>query len=242
MDDIAFEIEDPSGNRTGVVSFDTPDVTANLGGNICQMVLTEHHRDNGDHLLKITISPVAAPIQPGPWKLDVIGRTLNSDQNLVDVWVERHGSRPVYFRKDEQHVTLSIPGTADTVITVGACDASTPVRVSAFSSYGRTRQGNAKPDLCAPGHGILAAHSNQADTAAVVSKPGTSMAAPHVTGALALAMSHRHKASGKTQLNANQLQALLKNNLQFFNPRHHPGTGFGVLDVEAFFNAVDAKP
>lgn len=64
-----------------------------------------------------------------------------------------------------------------------------------FSSSGPTRDGRQKPDLCAPGVRVLAARSRPRDWPGRVDgdpppmatrMSGTSMAAPHVTGAVAL--------------------------------------------------------
>ena len=61
------------------------------------------------------------------------------------------------------------------------------------------------------------------------------MAAPHVTGALALALSHRQKQLGKPQHNAVQLRAAVNRTA---NPGglHDPAFGYGRLDALALFN------
>ncbi|MGV9849099.1 S8 family peptidase [Streptomyces sp. NPDC003442] len=85
--------------------------------------------------------------------------------------------------------TISTPGSADSALTVGAVDGEDGI--AGFSSTGPTADSTLKPDLTAPGVDIVsakAAHGDMGDPAAdgYVAMSGTSMAAPHVTGAAAI--------------------------------------------------------
>jgi hypothetical protein len=82
---------------------------------------------------------------------------------------------------------------------------------------------------------ITAAHSNLSSTAAVGPLPGTSMAAPHVTGAIALALSLRRKP-GKSQLNANQLKWALTRTCKASTGAHDP-----ALDSAAWTSALSSS-
>lgn len=229
-DELRFELIDPAGNTSPVVDENQDQVAVTLGGNHCRLNLETLHPDNGDKLLDITILPQTHSIQDGRWKLHIEGVSLRSGEGWVDAWVERDSARAVRFVPADPNKTLSIPGTAKTVIAVGASDSQIPFSLTSSSSFGLTRDNRAKPDIVAPGTAILAALANDDDHQAAIANTGTSMAAPHVTGALALVMSGRQK-SGQPQYNAQQLTAGLKRYAQASGGFHNEGSGWGVLDA-----------
>jgi len=70
---------------------------------------------------------------------------------------------------------------------------------------------------------------------------GTSMAAPHVTGAVALALSRVHRA-GLEPPAANEIIAVLTQKARGYQGLPDPVTGFGTLNVPAFLNAFSIGP
>ncbi|MEM8931897.1 MAG: S8 family peptidase [Acidobacteriota bacterium] len=109
-------------------------------------------------------------------------------------------------------MTINDPGNADRAITVGAThrDMTHVYGVSYFSSKGPTGDGRLKPDLIAPGERILscAAGTPRADleeqladdrTVLYRQESGTSMAAPHVSGAIAAFLSIRREFIGRPE-------------------------------------------
>ncbi len=107
--------------------------------------------------------------------------------------------------------TINDPGNALLAITVGSTHRDSPhlYGVSYFSSKGPTGDGRLKPDLVAPGERItscaagnklrqaLGTAKPQPDMAYYVDDSGTSMAAPHVSGAIAAFLSIRREFIGK---------------------------------------------
>lgn len=84
--------------------------------------------------------------------------------------------------------TVTIPGISRKILTVGSMDdnrSATGGLVKGYSGIGPTECCIVKPEILAPGTNIM---SCARDGVGYVRKSGTSMAAPVVTGALALAM------------------------------------------------------
>jgi subtilisin family serine protease/peptidoglycan hydrolase-like protein with peptidoglycan-binding domain len=145
--------------------------------------------NNGDHLIALVLRP-NAPV--GDWIIEISG------EDVVDgrwhAWIERNAACPPCQAKfknssaSRQTTTGSICNALRT-IAVGAYDGHHPERpLAAFSSVGPTRDGRPKPLLVAPGVKILSVKSraNADDPPGYVRMSGTSMAAPHVTGTVAL--------------------------------------------------------
>jgi subtilisin family serine protease len=227
-----FQLRSPKGESTAWVDRRHPTAEDSfLGHGAYRIELVPSHVDNGDKLLRIQFSSgKAMHAQPNQWTLAIEAvRVCRAGE--IHAWVERDRWRDTEFiGHDTEEMTLSVPGTADSVITVGAVGPGIPVRVGAFSSFGPTRDGRQKPDLCAPGVAVQAALHSSGDGA--VATDGTSVAAPHVTGAIALLLS-KAKANGAPIPTASQIRGLLTQTTMFKNPYWDRGQGYGVLDVKA---------
>jgi subtilisin family serine protease len=172
---------------------------------------------NNKHEIFFTIAgtpaaPGGAPraIATGPWRI-TLQETAGSDVDF-DCWIElqKKDKNPAFRDVDRTtDRTLTIPATARNVITVGAYDAHTGA-LADFSNAGpaltpapapntlppnpTTIPDRLKPDIVAPGVGVIAAKSGARGIwiccdcclAFYVAMDGTSMAAPHITGVVAL--------------------------------------------------------
>jgi subtilisin family serine protease len=127
--------------------------------------------------------------------------------------------------------SITDPGNADGVITVGATHRFWPhtYGVSFFSSRGPTGDGRMKPDLVAPGERIQsclpAKGWGELD--------GTSMAAPHVSGAAAMLMGRYSELVGQPR----RIKKLLCESATDLN-RERTFQGYGMLDVLRAFQMI----
>lgn len=120
------------------------------------------------------------------------------------------GSRP----PDGPYDCIGPEGVAKNVLTVGAVEKidnrySRPedVIMSAFSSWGPTDDGRIKPDIVAPGVDIFSTYASGTNQYGLLS--GTSMAAPAVTGSLALLQQHWSNITGGQFMRSATLKGLI---------------------------------
>ncbi|WP_030181150.1 S8 family serine peptidase [Streptomyces violaceorubidus] len=116
--------------------------------------------------------------------------------------------------------SIGSPGAADAALTVGAVDSAD--QAAWFTSAGPRYGDNAlKPDLSAPGVGILAARSRLAEGSGdYTGMDGTSMATPHVAGVAALLAEEHPDWSG-----ARLKDALMSTSRELDAPVHQSGAG-----------------
>ena len=206
-------------------------------GNHVLGTLTVNHSENGDASLRLIISPGRVErVAEGEWALEIFAESVSAGPE-IHAWVEEMRDRDVHFLEGfDDDMTVTIPGTAEHVITVGAIEVSDRMRPYKRSSIGPARNGREKPEVVAPGVALRTARVESRDGIAG-GLSGTSFAAPHVTGAIALAFSARAKSGGQ-QLNTVQLRTSLLASLRHFTPDWNRRTGYGELDAEKFFDAV----
>ncbi|MGW8949088.1 S8 family serine peptidase [Streptomyces sp. NPDC055709] len=132
-------------------------------------------------------------------------------------------------------MTVGSPGAADAALTVGAVDRDDSL--AGFSSRG-PRYGDkaVKPDITAPGVGIVAARAAGTTMGApidehYVAADGTSMATPHVAGAAALL------AGQHPDWSAQQLKDALISTSRTVSGQVPTQQGGGRVDVKAAFTA-----
>ena len=131
--------------------------------------------------LRISITAEEERLGVGVWRLRLVPEHIV--EGTFDIWIlEGLESSQSGFLVPDSYRTLTIPSTADGVISVGAYDFGT-LQLASFSGRGTAREaGRMKPDLVAPGVDIMSC----APGGGYTRRSGTSMATPFVTGGAAL--------------------------------------------------------
>ena len=233
---------------------------------------------NNKHRIYFEIAPAPPPpggaagtIATGPWTI-TLQETAGSVVDF-DCWIDlqKKDKNPSFRDVDVDRTrTLTIPGTARNVITVGAYDAHNGT-LADFSSVGpaltpaaapdtlppdpATVPDRAKPDIAAPGVGVIAPRSGERShwyccdccQAFYVAMDGTSMAAPHITGVVAL-MLQRNKTLTfddiRTRLRASAAVSVGEAGRTPPPPPPLPNNewGPGKIEAEAVVTGVPAHP
>ncbi len=197
--------------------------------------------NNGDNTIGIFMNTESMSSSlPPQIKLRLHGGTINDGQ--FHAWIERDDKGQSSFAPphDNSHTLGSIScGTQS--IAVGSYDAHTSGQpLSWFSSAGPTRDGRQKPEISAPGHNVLAANSST--RTGVTRMSGTSMAAPSVTGVVALILAEAHSLN--KDLTVDQIRDILAKTARLSSPNTvwDDRYGMGRVDASASVQKVRDLP
>lgn len=175
----------------------------------------------------------------GEWRLELIPKTIVN--GTYQMWFPTAESiNPLTrFLRPSLDTTLTIPSTAEKVITVGAYD-SDKDSIAFFSGRGYTITGEIKPDIVAPGVDIISASIGGGYT----TKTGTSMATPFVAGSAALLMEWGIVRRQDPFLYGEKVKAYLiagARKLPFARDYPNPEVGFGALCLRDSFRWIGVQ-
>jgi subtilisin family serine protease len=231
---LELRIVSPAGGAHGFgPGVDRPPVTFS-NGNIAFVFTDEDDAANHDNRISVVLRGERGSIAPGKWVFELKGT------GSWHGWIQR-GSPATFVTFVSPAVTISIPGTAKSVISVGAYVNEGEMalgragKLADFSSCGPTRDGRRAPTLTAPGDEITSTLPLPADFGPM---KGTSMSAPLVAGAAALMLQ-----INKT-LTARQVRDFLCRTARLDDQTGSKTSdqwGAGKLDVQAACKEADAS-
>jgi subtilisin family serine protease len=220
----------PSGQRFGPRALGAKPIAIrdSAGRDAGQIIHRAKDSLNGDNLINIFLGP---GMPSGVWGIEL--RAVGARPVDFHAWIERdapgHQSQFVAADDDSSHTVGSISCGKNTIVVGSYQPKPTGRDLSAFTSEGPTRDGRQKPEVSAPGDGILAANALSRNGAVRMS--GTSMAAPHVTGLVALVMQAAGRPLSATEIRQAVIGAARRNPppAGVWNPRY----GNGRVDCAA---------
>ncbi len=257
QDTFTVDLSRPSGGQVNGVPQSTSNVDCFPAPGGCYGVHHSPPLEmNGDVQVFVQLEPNQGSntVEAGTWRVTLNGASVSDGS--FHAWISCLGNS-CDFPSGDSLLTVGEPAVARDAIAVASyvtrwCWAAIdnnvwcfdiPVPnpevgfISGFSAVGPTRDGRQKPDIAAPGQGIASARSVDAGFSdqdvinpdgihAVVQ--GTSFAAPHVSGAVALLLAQ------DPTLDADQIKALLQNNALkdgFTGAQCNVTWGCGKLDI-----------
>lgn len=237
-----FRLEVISPDGASVASLDQGEngtLSSDHGNPLMFLAHRKQDPNNGDNVIDIFIYPTEAP--RGKWTIRLHG--LQITDGAFHAWIERDDIGQTRFVPPHDNAyTLGSLSCGHKTIAVGSYDAhKSDTPLSSFSSAGPTRDGRQKPEISAPGQDVIAAQSRSIN--GVTRKSGTSMAAPAVTGTIALILAEA-KAKG-VHLTIDQIRDLLSKTARKTSPDHtndwHPRFGQGRVDAAACVSLVQPQ-
>ena len=169
----------------------------------------------------------------GIWKIHVY--SLTNIVGRYNAWLplKQFLSGDTYFLNSNPSTTLTEPGAAERVISVGAYNHITDASYAA-SGRGYTATGLVKPDFVAPGVDVYGVRAGGGYT----TRTGTSVAAAHAAGAAALLLTWGVTDGNLPYMGTNEVKSVLIRGAKRENNTVYPNNiyGYGNMDViEAFY-------
>lgn len=171
----------------------------------------------------------------GIWKIHVY--SLTNIVGRYNAWLplKQFLSGDTYFLNSNPSTTLTEPGAAERVISVGAYNHITDASYVA-SGRGYTATGLVKPDFVAPGVDVYGVRAGGGYT----TRTGTSVAAAHAAGAAALLLTWGVTDGNLPYMGTNEVKSVLIRGAKRENNTMYPNNiyGYGKMDVIEAFNKL----
>lgn len=228
MDEFSITVINPSNQSSQALSMDNPNLNNTMGNTRVTGIFypIEPYSLARRVTIRLFTTSIEQGINSGIWRLKF--RPIKIVNGQIDLYLPTsEGISPdTRFLSPSNILTVTVPGTATRVITVGSFDSRTDT-VSLFSGRGDVSLGIYKPDILAPGENIL----SYLPGGTIGSLTGTSMATPHVTGVCCLLMDWGIVQRNDLFLYSQRLKALLLDNARRIEGQSYPTNelGYGFL-------------
>lgn len=240
VDEFSVLLRSPSNRNTQELSQQNPNINNRLGTTTINGVFYEIPPYSLLRRVTMQMSSLTQ-ITPGIWTLVFTPKDIV--EGTIDIYLPTAEglSKDTRFLEPNEILTVTVPGTASQVITVGSFNSRTDVR-SSFSGEGDFENGVYKPDLLAPGEDIISFLPG----GSLGALTGTSMATPHVTGVCSLLMQWGIVDGNDPFLYSQKTKAMLNRSAKRSDNRVYPNSSYGYgllnlnnLDLEYLSRSLD---
>ncbi len=229
VDEFNIELVSPSGERTGIISNSLGTSRYILGNTYLLVYYGEPSPYSQSQEIYFDFIPRDIYIDEGIWKIELTPVRIIDGQ--VNMWLPTAATlNGTAFLRPTPNVTLTIPSTSENVISVGAYNSFS----DSYADFsGRGYDDNeiiTKPDLVAPGVNIRCASPG----GGYGFRSGTSMAAPFVSGSVALLNEWGIVRENDNFLYGEKVKAYLIRGARQLSSEEitpNPKTGWGALCV-----------
>ncbi len=241
-DRLAVALQTPEGFQSEFVQ-PGEEATINFPGGMRAYVCSvTNHPCNKDNRISIILEKGGEWVKDIEWKLVLHGNKVK--HGSFDVWADCAGrTTSIVFAQAHasDDCTITLPGTAHHILSVGAFVSRPNPTVgilAPFSSVGLTRDGRPKPEITAPGFNVKAPGTHKTsgnNPGSYELRHGTSAAAPHVTGLIALLWALMPR------LTSQQISLLLRLTAgtdTFTGATHNPSWGHGKVNAGLAYEAL----
>ncbi|MGL4914561.1 MAG: bifunctional germination protease/germinant receptor pseudoprotease CspBA [Romboutsia sp.] len=226
-DNFSVHLVSPSNSKTQPISIKSGEVKNIIGSTKIKGIFYPIVPYSLTRRVTIQMSSTSE-ITQGIWKLVFIPIYVITGNIDIYLPTSEGISRDTRFFESTKKLTVTVPGTAKKVITVGSFNSRTD-NVSIFSGEGDIESGIIKPEILAPGEDIVSVLPG----GNIGALSGTSMATPHVTGSVALFMQWGIVNKNDLYMYSQKTKALLieysRRNLLYTYPSN--SRGYGFLDL-----------
>lgn len=238
-DELEVEMQSPRGEKTNILSNKVKNEAFILGSNSVLVNFTGPNVVTNKQQITIYIDKFEGKdVDVGTWKLKILGKQiLDGSYNIWGTSINPL-KRQTRFLNPDPFRTLTVPSTSVGVTSVGAFDGLTG-QIANFSGRGKGLNEVVKPEIVAPGVGVIAPTSLQEDGYATVT--GTSIAAAFMVGSYALFLEYGVKNQPNNYIFGEALKAYVVRNAQRSTqnkPYPNPSWGYGVLCIRATLEAL----